>query len=61
MNPISDVTCVSVAVTNQDDGLDFFTGKLGFEIRRDAHISDTFRWVTVAEGLRDGMNRPGVP
>lgn len=48
MNTITDVTGVSVPVANQDDGLAFFTGKLGFEIRRDARIGKTSRWVTVA-------------
>jgi predicted enzyme related to lactoylglutathione lyase len=47
-NTITDVTGVSVRVTDQDDGLAFFTDKLGFEIRRDARMGDTFRWVTVA-------------
>jgi catechol 2,3-dioxygenase-like lactoylglutathione lyase family enzyme len=48
MNSITDVASVSVAVANQDDGLAFFTAKLGFEIRRDTGIGGTFRWVTVA-------------
>jgi catechol 2,3-dioxygenase-like lactoylglutathione lyase family enzyme len=48
MNTITDVTCVSVPVANQDDGLTFFTNKLGFEIRRDIRMEDGFRWVTVA-------------
>ena len=48
MNAITDVTCVSVLVTDQDDGLAFFTGKLGFEIRRDAPIPGAARWLTVA-------------
>ena len=48
MNTITDVTGVSVPVADQDDGLAFFTDKLGFEVRRDARMGDTFRWVTVA-------------
>ena len=48
MNMINDVIGVSVPVTDQDDGLAFFTDKLGFEIRRDARISGATRWVTVA-------------
>ena len=48
MNRITDVTGVSVPVADQDDGLAFFTNKLGFEIRRDTRMSDSFRWVTVA-------------
>ena len=47
MNTITDVTGVSVPVSDQDDGIAFFTDKLGFEVRRDAHMGDTLRWVTV--------------
>ncbi len=48
MSTITDVTVVTVPVANQDDGVAFFTEKLGFEIRRDARIGATSRWVTVA-------------
>jgi catechol 2,3-dioxygenase-like lactoylglutathione lyase family enzyme len=48
MSTITDVTGVSVPVVSQDEGLAFFTNKLGFEIRRDARMGDAFRWVTVA-------------
>jgi lactoylglutathione lyase len=45
---ITDVFCVSVPVSDQDSGIAFFTGKLGFEVRRDTRQGDDFRWVTVA-------------
>ena len=48
MTAILDVTCVAVAVADQDEALAFFTGTIGFEVRRDIHMGETFRWVTVA-------------
>ena len=48
MNTITNVIGVSVPVTDQDDGLAFFTDKLGLEIRRDARMPGSSRWVTVA-------------
>lgn len=48
MNTITNVIGVSVPVTDQDDGLAFFAGTLGFETRRDVQLPDARRWVTVA-------------
>lgn len=48
MSSITDVAVVSVGVKNQDEGLAFFVDRLGFEVRRDASIGETMRWVTVA-------------
>ena len=48
MTTITDVIGVSVAVSDQDDGIAFFTTRLGFEIRRDTRTGDNSRWVTVA-------------
>lgn len=48
MNTITDVTGVTVPVADQDNAIAFFTDTLGFEIRRDARMGDTFRWVAVA-------------
>jgi len=45
---ITDIVTVGVPVSDQDQALDFFTGKLGFEKRLDARFSESFRWVTVA-------------
>lgn len=48
MNTIADVMGVSVPVADQDHGLAFFVGQLGFEIRRDAQMGEGARWLTVA-------------
>jgi len=36
----------SIYVLDQDDALEFYTKKLGFEVRTDATMGD-FRWLTV--------------
>lgn len=36
----------TIYVTDQDAALDFYTKKLGFEVRTDARMDD-FRWLTV--------------
>ncbi|HZE68660.1 MAG TPA: VOC family protein [Pyrinomonadaceae bacterium] len=38
----------TVFVGNQDEALQFYRDKLGFEIRTDAKVSDDFRWLTVS-------------
>jgi lactoylglutathione lyase len=45
---ISHVSIVTVYVSDQDRALEFYTGKLGFEVRRDEPMSETARWVEVA-------------
>ncbi|HLE62402.1 MAG TPA: VOC family protein [Pyrinomonadaceae bacterium] len=37
----------TVFVNNQDEALQFYRDKLGFEIRTDAKVSEDFRWLTV--------------
>jgi predicted enzyme related to lactoylglutathione lyase len=37
----------TVFVNNQDEALEFYRDKLGFELRTDARVSDDFRWLTV--------------
>jgi catechol 2,3-dioxygenase-like lactoylglutathione lyase family enzyme len=37
----------TVFVSNQDQALDFYRDKLGFEVRTDAKVSEEFRWLTV--------------
>jgi catechol 2,3-dioxygenase-like lactoylglutathione lyase family enzyme len=37
----------TVFVANQDEALEFYRDKLGFEVRTDAKVSDDFRWLTV--------------
>ena len=45
---LSDVRCVGVPVRDQDAAIAFYVDILGFELRLDAPISDTMRWVEVA-------------
>jgi lactoylglutathione lyase len=45
---IIDVRTIGISVRSQDDALDFYVGKLGFEKRLDAPISPTTRWIEVA-------------
>ena len=48
MTTITDLRTVAVDVRDQDQALAFFTGTLGFEIRLDASINPTTRWIEVA-------------
>jgi catechol 2,3-dioxygenase-like lactoylglutathione lyase family enzyme len=43
---ISRLSHACVWVLDQDEALDFYTGRLGFEVRTDERM-DTFRWLTV--------------
>ena len=45
---ITDIGTVGIPVSDQDEALEFFVGRLGFEKRLDARVSENFRWVTVA-------------
>lgn len=45
---IHKVGTVSLFVNNQDQAKDFYVNKLGFEVRRDAPMSATARWIAVA-------------
>ncbi len=47
MEPIDRVSTVTIAVADQDQALDWYTGKLGFEKKMDVR-SPAFRWLTVA-------------
>ena len=38
----------TVKVLDQDEALDFYVGKLGFELIEDTRLSDTKRWILVA-------------
>jgi len=44
---ITNVSLVSVWVTDLDDALAFYTDVLGFEARDDVTFGEDFRWVTV--------------
>jgi lactoylglutathione lyase len=45
---LTDVRTVGVPVRDQDAAVSFYVDTLGFELRLDAPISDTQRWVEVA-------------
>ena len=45
---IVDVGVVGVPVTDQDEALEFYVGKLGFECRVDAPMPNGGRWIMVA-------------
>ena len=60
-------TAVAVAglyVRDQDEALDFYVGKLGFEVHADARNGD-YRWLTVRHpeqpGFQLGLFRPQPP
>lgn len=45
---ITDIRTVAITVTDQDRAVAFYVDTLGFELRLDAPISPTMRWVEVA-------------
>jgi catechol 2,3-dioxygenase-like lactoylglutathione lyase family enzyme len=47
---VSNIGVVMFAVSNQDEAIDFYTGKLGFELRSDDAFGENgeMRWVEVA-------------
>lgn len=45
---ISQVGTVMVPVSDQDGAIEFYTGKLGFELRSDTPFGEGDRWVEVA-------------
>ena len=45
---IQKMSHVTLFVKNQDDAKDFYTNKLGFEVRTDFTMEGGFRWLTVA-------------
>jgi lactoylglutathione lyase len=45
---ITDIGTVGIPVRDQDQAVDFFVGRLGFEKRLDVRSGESFRWVTVA-------------
>jgi lactoylglutathione lyase len=45
---ITDVRTIGINISNQDEALAFYVDTLGFEVRLDAPISPTMRWIEVA-------------
>ena len=48
MTQICEVGGVAVPVADQERALDFYVGKLGFEVRLDVPVGDGGRWLQVA-------------
>jgi catechol 2,3-dioxygenase-like lactoylglutathione lyase family enzyme len=45
---ITNISLITLWVTDQDQARDFYVNKLGFEQRGDVTMGDGFRWVTIA-------------
>ena len=62
---ITRLSHAGVWVLDQDEALEFYTQKLGFEVRTDARMDNGFRWLTV--GPKDDpdfeliLGHPGPP
>lgn len=48
MSAAQTIGAVTLLVPDYDAGLDFYVGKLGFEVVADSRLSETKRWVLVA-------------
>ena len=53
---ITNVSLVSVWVTNLDEALAFYTDILGFEPRDDIRLGEDFRWVTVGHASQPELD-----
>jgi catechol 2,3-dioxygenase-like lactoylglutathione lyase family enzyme len=62
---ITNVSLVTLYVSDQDDAKKFYTDVLGFEERADVRMGDGFRWVTVGHpsqpDLEITLMVPGPP
>ncbi len=62
---ITNVSLVTLYVSDQDDAKKFYTDVLGFEERTDVRMGDGFRWVTVGHPsqpeLQVTLMVPGPP
>ncbi len=45
---ITNVSLITIYVTDQDAAKDFYVNTLGFEAREDISMGDGFRWVTIS-------------
>jgi catechol 2,3-dioxygenase-like lactoylglutathione lyase family enzyme len=61
---IKNISLIGVWVNDQDEALDFYTGKLGFELREDVTMGD-YRWLTVGPpdqpDVKINLQLPGPP
>jgi catechol 2,3-dioxygenase-like lactoylglutathione lyase family enzyme len=53
---ITNVSLVSVWVTDLDEALAFYTDVLGFEARDDIRLGEDFRWVTVGHASQPELD-----
>jgi catechol 2,3-dioxygenase-like lactoylglutathione lyase family enzyme len=64
MGRIDRVSVATVMVLDQDEALDFYVNKLGFEVARDLK-QGPFRWLTVRvpgdQGVEINLLQPGPP
>jgi catechol 2,3-dioxygenase-like lactoylglutathione lyase family enzyme len=44
---ITNISLITLWVTDQDEARDFYVTRLGFEARADVAMGDGFRWVTI--------------
>jgi catechol 2,3-dioxygenase-like lactoylglutathione lyase family enzyme len=62
---ITNISLTTVYCLDQDEARDFYVDVLGFELRTDATMGDSFRWVTVGHPsqpeLEVTLMTPGPP
>lgn len=62
---ITNISLITLYVTDQDEARDFYVEKLGFEARADVSMGDGFRWVTIVHPdhpeLQVDLSVPGLP
>jgi catechol 2,3-dioxygenase-like lactoylglutathione lyase family enzyme len=62
---ITNVSLISVWVTDQDEALAFYTDVLGFQVGDDVRLAEDFRWLTVVHPqqpeLHLHLTTPGPP
>ncbi len=62
---ITNISLITLYVTDQDEARDFYVDKLGFEARADVSMGDAYRWVTIVhpdhQELQVTLMLPGPP
>jgi catechol 2,3-dioxygenase-like lactoylglutathione lyase family enzyme len=53
---ITNVSLVSVWVTDLDEALAFYTDVMGFEVRNDIRLGEDFRWLTVGHASQPELD-----
>ena len=52
---ITKLSHATIYCLDQDEAIDFYVNKLGFELRMDATMGEGFRWVTVGPKDQSGL------